>query len=529
MNNQKFFLLTAIALSIFLLWDKWQIKQNPPKTVTTEQRVNNITTDVPSIAVGNQNIPNVKSQITANISTGVNIETDLLSLIINENSAIVNAKLKQYPLVLKSEEVVKLLDISDEKYFIIEGGLAPEGVVPTHLEKWQSVQTNYKLVGDNLIVPFVWEKDGIKVTKRFYFQRDSYIVKIDYKIQNSTNRDINILSYNRLNRHKVDQHSVMMPTFSGGAIYNDEDIYNKFEFDEFKEGNNVTTKRGWGGLIEHYFVVATIPTQEQTNKFNTKIKGNSYILENINPTVSIHANSDKIVGVNSFYLGPKEKYRIENAVAGLDHSVDYSWLYIIAKPLSEVLYWIFSVVGSWGLSIILLTILIKLVFYKLSEKSYKSMAGMRKLTPRLAHLKETYGDDKAKMSQKTMELYREAKVNPASGCLPILVQMPVFISLYWVLIEMVELRQTSFLYLPDLSAQDPYYILPIIMGVSMFIQQKLNPKPSDPMQEKIMMSLPLIFTVFFLWFPSGLVLYWVLNNVLSIVQQRIINKRITGE
>jgi YidC/Oxa1 family membrane protein insertase len=197
-------------------------------------------------------------------------------------------------------------------------------------------------------------------------------------------------------------------------------------------------------------------------------------------------------------------------------------------PLAELLYWIFSLVGSWGLAIILLTILIKLAFYKLSEKSYKSMAGMRKLAPRMEHLKATYGDDKQKMGQKTMELYKEAKVNPASGCLPIVVQMPVFISLYWVLIEMVELRQTPFLYLPDLSAQDPYYILPIVMGVSMFIQQKLNPKPTDPMQAKIMMALPLVFTVFFLWFPSGLVLYWVLNNILSIAQQWYINKKIEG-
>jgi YidC/Oxa1 family membrane protein insertase len=538
MNNQKFFLLTAIALSIFLLWDKWQIKQNPPQqnqitqTGQNSQIVNTGNAsngDIPSVvATNNGNVPTLTPNIATTNKKTIKINTDLLEVLIDENSAIVGAKLKAYPKTLGSTDVVEMLANRNDKFYIIQGGLAPQESMPTHLAKWQTSSSEYNLDNDSLVVPFVWEKGGVKVIKNFRFSKDSYQIKVDYQIQNNTNKDINILSYNRLNRHKIDQHSMMMPTFSGGAHFSDEEIYEKFEFDDFSDGNALNTKGGWAGLIEHYFVSAIIPNQNQQNSFKTKVLGNQYILENTSPAVNIPANSTQIVDSADFYVGPKEKARIDSAVKGLDHAVDYSWLYIIAMPLAELLYWIFSLVGSWGLAIILLTILIKLAFYKLSEKSYKSMAGMRKLAPRMEHLKATYGDDKQKMGQKTMELYKEAKVNPASGCLPIVVQMPVFISLYWVLIEMVELRQTPFLYLPDLSAQDPYYILPIVMGVSMFIQQKLNPKPTDPMQAKIMMALPLVFTVFFLWFPSGLVLYWVLNNILSIAQQWYINKKIEG-
>ena len=533
MNNQKFFILTAIALSLFLLWDKWQIKQNPQLTPqNNSQNVVNATDatlgngDIPSVVSNNTDIPSIGQSLPTSSKATIRVVTDLLDLTINENSSIVGAKLLSYPSELGSSSFVELLANDNNKFFIVEGGLAPKGLMPTHLAKWQVPNSEYQLSGNTLRVPFVWENNGIKVTKNFIFERNSYVVKVDYNVENNTNQDINILSYNRLNRHKLDQHSMMMPTFSGGANFNDEQIYNKFDFDDFGDGNNLNTKGGWGGLVEHYFLAAIIPNQNSKNNFKTKISGNNYVLSNTGATLVIPANSSKVVDSADFYIGPKEKDRISAAVAGLDHTVDYSWLYIIAMPLAEVLYWIFSLVGSWGLAIILLTILIKLVFYKLSEKSYQSMAGMRKLAPRLESLKATYGDDKAKMGQKTMELYKEAKVNPASGCLPILVQMPVFISLYWVLIEMVELRQTPFLYLPDLSAQDPYYILPIIMGVSMFIQQKLNPKPSDPMQAKIMMALPFVFTIFFLFFPSGLVLYWVLNNILSITQQWFINKRI---
>jgi YidC/Oxa1 family membrane protein insertase len=538
MNNQKFFLLTAIALSIFLLWDKWQLKQNPPQQISSQTQQTSHTTlptgevihneDIPTLTA-NTDVPSLSPNAATRNKKTITIDTDVLQLEIDENSAIVGAKLKQYPKTLGSEEVVELLARNNEKFYIIQSGLAPKNIMPTHLAIWQVANDSYTLTGDTLTVPFVWEKNGIKVVKNFRFSKDSYLVKVDYEVHNTTNKDITTLSYNRLNRHKIDQGSLMMPTFSGGAHYDtQQELYEKFDFDDFSDGNTLTTKGGWGSLVEHYFISAIIPNRNQKNTFKTKVVGSEHTLNHTAPTIVVPAGQTTTIDAAHFYIGPKEKARIDNVVKGLDHTVDYSWLYIIAMPLAEFLYWIFSLVGSWGLAIIVLTVIIKLAFYKLSEKSYSSMAGMRKLAPRLEHLKATYGDDRVKMGQKTMELYKEAKVNPASGCLPILVQMPVFISLYWVLIEMVELRQIPFLYLPDLSAADPYYILPIIMGLSMFVQQKLNPKPTDPMQAKIMMSLPFVFTIFFLWFPSGLVLYWVLNNILSIAQQWYINKKVEG-
>jgi YidC/Oxa1 family membrane protein insertase len=281
-------------------------------------------------------------------------------------------------------------------------------------------------------------------------------------------------------------------------------------------------------MFQQYFVAAWITNQEETQKFSASVVNNLYKLTDVSKQITINPGARASLSTHRLYVGPKEYGNIEKVAKGLNYTLDYGWLDILADPLSWIIHKVNSFVNSWGLSIVIITFMIKLVFYPLSEKSYRSMAGMRKLAPRLAKIKESYGDDRQKMGQKTMELYKKEKINPASGCLPILIQIPVFIAFYWMLLDTVELRQTSFLYLPDLSAQDPLYILPLIMGASMFIQQKLNPPPADPMQAKIMMSLPFVFTVFFLWFPSGLVLYWVINNVLSIAQQWTINKRING-
>lgn len=539
MNNQKFFLLTAIALSVFLLWDKWQIEQNPaPAVAPTTQAAQTPTTNTPVVTqtTPSAEVPTLTNSAQTDVPSSasktpvlVTVETDLLHVEINEHSTITRATLKQYPTQINSTENIQLLDDSNNRFFIAEGGLAPQGIVPTHIDNWSAAQSHYTLNGKSLVVPLTWEKDGITVIKNLIFTQNSYLIQVHYDITNNSNKAINVLSYSRLSRKKLKRGgSLSMRAFSGGAIYNDEEVYEKFKFDEFAGRPKITTQGGFAAQVEHYFIGAIIPNQEQQNTFSSKVVNGNYILENIDPTQTITPGTSTTLLADSFYVGPKEKDRIEKVTPGLDHTVDYSWLYIIAKPLAEFIYWIYSLVGSWGLSIILLTISVKLVFYKLSEKSYKSMAGMRKLAPRLEALKEKYGDDRVAMGRKTMELYKEAKVNPASGCLPILVQMPVFISLYWVLSEVVELRHTPFLYLPDLSAADPYYILPILMGITMFIQQKLNPKPSDPMQAKIMMTLPIIFTVFFLWFPSGLVLYWLFNNILSIVQQWVITKRIAG-
>ncbi|MDC9726729.1 MAG: membrane protein insertase YidC, partial [Candidatus Thioglobus sp.] len=413
--------------------------------------------------------------------------------------------------------------------FQAQSGLLPSAEMPTHHSTFSTSQSHYQMQGDKLVVPLVWKADnGTIVTKNYHFSKGSYVVNTDYQVTNNTNNAVDVTSYTQLVRNEIDQSNMMMPTYTGGAKYDDQDVYEKIEFDEFNDQPKTTSKGGWMAMIQHYFFVAMIPEAQNTHSYSAKNNNGKHLLTIVNPAQNIAPGATATLANNALYIGPKEQEIIDNLAPGLDKTVDYGVLFIIAKPLSEVMHWIYSFVQSWGYAIIILTILIKLAFYKLSEKSYRSMAGMRKLSPRLAKLKETYGDDKQKMGQKTMELYKKEKINPAAGCLPILVQIPVFISLYWVLLEMVELRQTPFWYLLDLAAPDPFYILPLIMGASMFVQQKLNPPPPDPMQAKIMMSLPFVFTIFFLWFPSGLVLYWVVNNILSIAQQWFINKRING-
>jgi len=426
-----------------------------------------------------------------------------------------------------------LLSNSPDNIFHAQSGLIPAEQMPTHQDEYFSERQDYFLQGGNeLVVPLKWTgSNGLSVTKNFRFKPNSYIIEVDYEISNNSSSDQVVSSYTQL-AHGTPQKSgsfmMGMQNFNGGAVYNDEEIFEKIDFEDFDSTPKMVSVGGWAAMIQHYFFTAWIPNEKEKHTFSTKSSRNNYLLTTVNPGVSIAAGTTTNIGKNQLYIGPKEHVRLEQLAPGLDKTVDYGFLFIVAKPLSVFLHWIYSFVQNWAISIILVTLAIKLAFYKLSEKSFRSMAGMKKLAPRLQKIKETYEGDKQKIGKKTMELYRTEKINPAAGCLPILVQIPVFISIYWVLIEMVELRQTPFLYLPDLAAKDPFFILPLIMGASMWFQQRLNPPPADPIQARIMQMLPVVFTVFFLWFPSGLVLYWVTNNVLSIAQQVYINKKING-
>ena len=535
MDNQKFFLIIAIFLSIFLLWDRWQATHdengNPivvaAQPIITPEAPSANTGDVPvALSSNNFEVPSANSVAQPAFTT---ITTDTLTLEISHKGGTVqNAYLNNYPVALGAEEKFQLLNSNRGELFQAQSGLLPQDVVPTHHSLYQAEKSHYTLSGDTLTVPFKFSSGGVEVIKNFHFTKGSYVVEVDYQINNNSNNALNITSYTQLARHAIDQSSLMMPTFTGGAFFDDEETFTKLDFDEFDSNLDKKSKGGWMAMVQHYFLTAWIPNADNTHTYSSKISGDKHLLTTLNPSTTIAPGASATLTANRLYIGPKEQVQIDSIAPGLDKTVDYGILFIIAKPLSELLHWINSWANSWGYSIIILTILIKLAFYKLSEKSYRSMAGMRKLAPRLEQIKEAYGEDKQKLGQKTMELYKKEGVNPASGCLPILVQIPVFISLYWVLLEMVELRQTPFWYLADLSAEDPYFILPIVMGLSMIVQQKLNPTPPDPMQAKIMMALPFIFTIFFLWFPSGLVLYWVVNNVLSIAQQWLINKRING-
>ncbi|WP_435188819.1 membrane protein insertase YidC [Pseudothioglobus sp. nBUS_23] len=547
MNTQKLFLFIAIFLTVFLLWDKWELTQSVDENgnvITQTQLVSNdsstetndvpLPSDVPSaeLQVSEDSTPSINEPINSGGYTTV--VTDLLTLqISHKGGTIISALLNKYPETLNSEERFELLSNSPDRIFHAQSGLIPADQMPTHQDQYTSEREEYFLGGESeLTVPLKWtDNNGVTVTKNFHFKPDSYVIDVDYQIDNNSSSDRVVSSYTQL-AHGASQKSggfmMGMQNFNGGAIYNDEEIFEKIDFEDFDSSPKTTSIGGWAAMIQHYFFSAWIPNEKDKHTYSTKSSRDNFLLTTVNPSSRITAGSSVNIEKNQLFIGPKEHVRLENLAPGLDKTVDYGFLFIVAKPLSVFLHWIYSFVQNWAISIILVTLAIKLAFYKLSEKSFRSMAGMKKLAPRLQKIKETYEGDKQKIGKKTMELYRTEKINPAAGCLPILVQIPVFISIYWVLIEMVELRQTPFLYLPDLAAKDPYFILPLIMGASMWFQQRLNPPPADPIQARIMQMLPIVFTVFFLWFPSGLVLYWVTNNILSIAQQMYINKKING-
>ena len=548
MNTQKIFLFIAIFLTIFILWDKWELTQSTDENGNTITQTNIVAVDSQDAAIdvpAPSDVPNVASTVSIDTTpiidnsftqgTFTTVVTDLLTVeISHKGGTIINAYLNEYPKELKSEEKFQLLSNSPDRIFHAQSGLIPAEQMPTHQSEYTSERQEYFLQGNSeLIVPLIWKGDnGVVVTKKYHFKPDSYIVEVDYLISNNSNTDQIVSSYTQLSHGSEEESGggfmMGMQNFSGGATYNDEEIFEKIDFEDFDSSPKTTSIGGWAAMIQHYFFAAWIPNDDEKHTYSTKSSRGKYLLTTVNPSSKIAAGTTASLGKNQLYIGPKEHVRLELLAPGLDKTVDYGWLFIIAKPVAIFLHWIYSFIGNWALSIVVLTLIIKLAFYKLSEKSFRSMAGMKKLAPRLQKIKETYKDDKQKIGKKTMELYKSEKINPAAGCLPILVQIPVFISVYWVLIEMVELRQTPFLYLPDLSMKDPYFILPLIMGASMWFQQRLNPPPADPIQAKIMMMLPVVFTVFFLWFPSGLVLYWVTNNVLSITQQVYINKKINS-
>jgi len=401
---------------------------------------------------------------------------------------------------------------------------------PNHKDVYQAEKAEYRLEEgtDRLVVTLHWQKDGIRVNKVFTFNRDSYVIDVEHIV---TANDWNGSEYRQLVRSLQEKKSTMIPTYVGGVVFNDEIKYEKVDFDDIADqAFNADMKGGWIAMIEHYFLSAWVPDQTQNNfTYTSHPTANRYILGMRSPAVVANTQAPAVFK-SQLVVGPKLQDRLEKIAPGLELTVDYGILTILAKPLFWLLKFYHTQFNNWGWAIIFLTITVKVAFYWLSAKGYRSMARMRKIAPRMKTLKERYGDDRQRMSSEMMKMYKEEKINPLGGCFPILIQIPVFIALYWVLLESVEMRNAPFaLWIQNLSEQDPYYILPVLMGVTMFIQQKLNPAPVDPVQQKVFQFMPMVFTIFFLFFPSGLVLYWVVNNTLSIAQQWIITKRIEAE
>ncbi|MCK5353809.1 MAG: membrane protein insertase YidC, partial [Methyloprofundus sp.] len=424
------------------------------------------------------------------------------------------------------EELIRLFNADNKKLFLAQSGLiGSNSAAPNHHAVYSSAQNSYVLEpGQNTLkVPLIWTNDqGIEVTKTFIFTRDSYLIDLQQQINNQSSQEWNGRQYTQLLRRPFEDegNKTFIRTYTGGVIYTEAEKYEKIDYDDMAEADlNVKAVGGWSAMIQHYFASAWVPPQDQENTYYTKTikkteQVRDFVIGSYSQLQAVQPYQQHIF-TTQLFTGPKLQPVMEKIAAGLELTVDYGFLTFIGKPIFWLLNKLYSLVSNWGVAILGVTLIIKALFFPLSNASYRSMAKMRKIQPRLQHLKEQHGDDKQAFNTEMMAMYKKEKVNPMGGCLPIMVQIPVFISLYWVLIETVELRQADFvLWIQDLSAQDPYFILPVIMGITMKIQQSLNPAPIDPLQAKVMKMFPIIFTVFFLFFPAGLVLYWVCNNTL---------------
>ena len=479
------------------------------------------------------------SKTTSAENQKIRVKTDVLDISINLTGGnITEALLTQYKKTLGSDENFALLENSPNHKYTIESGLygkngfdsSRNGPSPVY----QTSSDYYELADDQneLVVDLKYtDNSGIEVIKRYRFERETYLVKVSYLVRNNSGSPWKANFSGKIIRDQAadpsQQNSMGMQSFLGMVLSSPKEPYEKFDFEDMRDQPvNTKAQGGWIAFLQHYFMTAWIPSDNLEHTYQTKVKNGLYLMGFISPEVSIENGQQEEISAN-VYIGPKIIEKLEQAAPNLDLTVDYGFLFFIAYPLYLLLDFLHGIVGNWGIAIILVTVIVKAAFFKLSAASYRSMANMRRVAPKLAQLKEQYGDDRQKMSQGMMELYKKEKINPLGGCLPVLVQMPVFIALYWVLLESVELRHAPFFFwITDLSIKDPYFILPIIMGASMFIQMSLNPAPPDPVQAKVMKLMPIMFTVFFLWFPAGLVLYWVVNNILSIAQQWVITRNI---
>jgi YidC/Oxa1 family membrane protein insertase len=548
MDNIRLLLFFALAIVLLALYQAWQEDYGTAPQGTESAQVS---TEAPPAGSGVPDVPSPASEAPRAtgipspgkpvLETGaagrVHVVTDLFDMQIDTRGGTISSVLlRDFPVSLdRPDEKLRLFGPVPPRFFIAQSGLiaSDAALAPTHEAEFTAQQTEYVLADDSdtLAVTLTWRHEsGVEVLRHFRFQRGSYVVVVENEVINGGPAPWAGRMYGQLQRTQVEEEgqSTFMYTYMGGAIYSPEDKYQKFSFDDMVEkplSRDVTG--GWVAMLQHYFVSAWIPPADIDQHFYSKVlPGERYVIGAYSPSVTVQPGETHRFS-KALFVGPKLQDQLEQAAPGLDLTRDYGWLAVIAQPMFWLLDQIHKLVNNWGWAIIIFTILLKLALFPLSATSYKSMAGMRKLGPRIQALKDRYGDDKQRMQQAMMEMYKKEKINPLGGCLPIVVQIPFFIALYWVLLESVELRQAPWiLWIQDLSVKDPFFVLPLLMGVSMFAQQKLNPQPPDPMQAKIMMSMPFVFTVFFAFFPAGLVLYWLCNNLFSIGQQWYITRKI---
>lgn len=563
MDLPKFALYTALAVVTYLMLLAWQADYPPtvggaetvavnPELPTpiigdqtssdlpnsapvVSQQVVSSNTDVPEPAqatlAASNSVNNSESRLISIVTDTFNIDIDLVG------GDIVYLALPKY---LKQLEVAGdpfvILERTPGREYVAQSGLiGTNGVDSNGRAVYQTNGSSFEMTEsqDSLNVDlFITTAEGVDVTKRYAFTRDSYLFDVSFIVNNKSNAAWQANPFGQIKRDPFED-----PSDAGGfgrtylgfvGTANEEDPQIEYEFDDIDDGSStVDVTGGWIAFSQHYFLTAWIPDPNTLNRFSTrKSSSNQYYGEFTAEAFSVAPQSTSTVKMQ-YYAGPKDQYVLAEVSENLDLTIDYSFLWFLAAPIYWLLRQIESVVGNYGFSIILLTVVVKSLFYKLSETQYKSMAGMRRLMPKVQQLKEAYGDDKMKLQQASMELYKKEKINPFGGCLPMLVQMPVFIALYWVLLESVELRHAPFIFwLNDLSVRDPFFILPLMMGATMYLQTTLSPAPADPMQAQVMKLMPIMMTVLFLWFPAGLVLYWFTNGALGILQQWYITRKI---
>jgi YidC/Oxa1 family membrane protein insertase len=564
MDIQRTLLIGATMLLSFMLLTEWvDFRAAKEESIASDTRLtappaqssgavaNTGSEDLPSASTAAaaptdsiEDIPSVSDSVDASTANPadtasaniIQVFTDSLQMAIDlEGGDIVEVALPQFLAQIDDPDTpFILLENNTQRVYVAQSGLIGENGIDTNgRATYRSAQTRYDMgSADSLQVDLTWSGDnGVTVTKRFSFARDSYVVDVTFIINNQGDARWQGNLFGQIKRDSspaTSSSGMGMQPFLGAATTTPDDRFKKFTFEKMqKEPFRAQLQGGWIAMIQHYFLSAWIPSPEGVHTYSTRVTKSGFNIAGFtSPAVTIDPGASREINTR-FYAGPKDQYSLQEISPYLELSVDYGWLWWVAQPLFWLLTKIYALVGNWGASIILLTVLIKALFFKLSATSYRSMANMRRVQPKIADIREQFADDKPKQSQAMMDLYRKEKINPMGGCLPILVQMPVFIALYWMLMESVELRHAPFmLWIDDLSVMDPYFVLPVLMGASMFFMQKLNPPPPDPMQAKIMQWLPVVFTFFFLWFPAGLVLYWVVNNVLSMAQQYVITRQI---
>lgn len=558
MNTRTFFilLLSLIGFFLFLEWQREYSAPPRPTTETVETRSPAGDDFSPPPAADLPDLPTLTEAPTAadsrpageiRASRRIEVVTDVLQVDIDANGAsIVDLRLTDFPVAVdQPDEPFVLLVEELPELFVAQGGLLADGLpAPNHTSRWEVEQYFYELAPgrDQLRVPLIWrDESGLEVVATWIFHRGDYVIDLEFEVRNRTGAPWRGARYVQLQRTEPD-FSDSGPAFTnperfsynGAAWFSSGDGMRKMSFSDIRSRNYTDDiQGGWLAFIQHYFLAAWIPPEQQLNRFATRsVVGDQlprFVVSATSPQVTVDDGQTHVFTARLF-AGPKLQNRLNEVADGLVLTVDYRFFRILAQPLFWVLDKIHSVINHWGWSIVVLTLLIKLVFYKLTEAQFRSMGKLRKLQPRIQQLKERYGDDRQKFGQAMMDIYKKEKVNPLGGCLPILVQIPIFISLYWVLLESVELRQTAFLWVPDLSRPDPYFILPVLNGIFMIATQRLMPTAGmDPMQRKIMMWLPVVFAFLFALFPAGLVLYWATNAGVSLAQQAYILRRLERE